>query len=278
MNESKDENLKTKSETAEATKETSVVSAVVKERETSDKEEKPKQEIAVVDETQYPTKFNESPVAHLTTPQQLLEFSTTLVEGKMCPYKTPADAMIALIAGKELGLGLAATLGGIYPIEGRPSLGVHVKKGILLQNNVLFKRIRDYEPYYEFVKMEDSKPIVVKHGYLDEQPEGTKKKHIDTKTEYLFTRYFKTPKGIVKNTAKGVFGVSDATLAGLWDKGTYKKYPKDMLASRAFSKGANEIADDLLQGMYSYSELADLKGSVSYYIDDDGHEQILKEN
>ena len=60
------------------------------------------------------------------------------------------------------------------------------------------------------------------------------------------------------------------------DKNNWKNYLRDMLDSRSFSRGANEIADDLLHGLYRFSELADINDSVSYYIDEAGHEQILK--
>ena len=67
----------------------------------------------------------------ISTPDQLMGLAKMIVGGGMCPYKSPEDAMIALMAGKELGLGFTATLQGVYPIEGKPSLGVHIKKGVL---------------------------------------------------------------------------------------------------------------------------------------------------
>lgn len=228
--------------------------------------------------------FNNSPIDSLTTPEQILAFAETVVNAGMCPYKKPEDAVLAIITGKEMGLSLAATFGGIYAIEGRPSLGVHIKKGILLQNNVIFKKIRDFEDYYEFVDIpKEGRPSILGYGYIEDLPKykelaETKvgKKKIDVATEYLFTRYFNTYKGVVKNTARGIFRWSEAIQAGLAEKGTWKKYSRDMLASRAFSKGANEIADDLLHGMYSYSELADINDGVTYYIDENGHEQIVQ--
>jgi hypothetical protein len=236
-----------------------------------------------------------SPIKNINTLSEIHNLAEALLGGKMCSFKSVADGVITLIAGKELGLSLAATLGGIYAIEGRPSLGVHIKKGILLQNNVLFKRTHDMEPYYEFVDFnivdaEEAKklnkaytPSIIGYGFLSDLPKykalaeyEVKKRSIDTRTEYLFTRYFKTPKGIVKNTATGIFGVADAKQAGLLEKNNWKNYLRDMLSSRAFSRGANEIADDLLHGMLSFSELADVNDSITYYIDENGHEQIVK--
>lgn len=254
-------------------------------------------------ELELKNQINSTPINNLNTPQEIAIFAEVLVKAKMCPFKEPADATIALIAGKELGLSLAATLQGIHPIEGRPSLGVHIKKGILLQNNVLFRRVRDMEDYFEYVdfniedkkkhderekikppeKRKGYKPELIGYGYLDDLEKFTnlakyevRKRKIDIRTEYLFTRYFNTHKGVVKNTAKGIFSYSEAQTAGLLEKNNWKNYLRDMLASRAFSRGANEIADDLLHGLYSFSELADINDSVTYYIDENGHEQIIK--
>ena len=176
--------------------------------------------------------YNTSPLQNLNSPKEIANFAEILVKAKMCPFKDPADATIALIAGKELGLSLAATLQGIHPIEGRPSLGVHIKKGILLQNNILFKRVRDMEDYFEYVdfnadaaksaKEKNLKyvPELIGYGYLDEiekfkelATNEARKRKIDIRTEYLFTRYFRTPKGVVKNTATGIFSVSEAQTA-----------------------------------------------------------------
>ena len=223
-----------------------------------------------------PPKLINAAINSLNTQEKLLSFATLLVKGKMCSFKEPSDAVVALITGQEFGLGLTAILGGIYVIEGKPSLGVHLKKGILLSKGVMFKKVRDMEPYYEYVEIIDGVPSVIKYGYLDEQPPNTKKKHIDTRTEYVFNRYFNTPKGVMLNTAVGMYSLSEAKQAGLLDKANWEKYTRDMLSSRAFSRGSNEIADDLLNGMLSFSELADINDGMTYYIDENGHEQIVK--
>jgi len=234
------------------------------------------EEIANIEKKEIAIKQQEGVLHNLRTTEELLNFAGILVQAKMCQFKEPADALIALVTGQELGLGLSAVLGGIYVIEGRPSLGVHIKKAILLQNSIIYKKTRDMETYYNFVEIVNDKATLIAKGYLDEQPPNTKKKAIDTRTEYLFTRYFNTPRGIVKNTAIGMFSVQEATSAGLTEKNNWKNYLRDMLSSRAFSRGANEIADDLLNGMLSFSELADINDGVTYYIDKDGNEQIVK--
>lgn len=223
------------------------------------------------------------PLEQLNTPNQFYQLATMLVGGKLCPLKNPSDVMIQLMAGKELGISLTSSLANIYPIEGKASLGIHLQRGVLLKNGVSFIRTRNAEAYYEFVIMKESKgedgkiikkPVTVGNGFIDEQPEGTKKKSIDVKTIYEFTRYLKVTGGkIVEQKAVGEFSHSEALSAGLLDKANWQKYYKDMLASRAFSRGAKEIADDLLHGMYSISELADINDSVDYIIED-GEEKV----
>lgn len=257
------------------------------------KEDDPTTDMVVQEESRVPSTylstsvnrpFDSSPLDSLNTPAEIANFAEKLVDASMCPYKTAQDATIALITGKELGLSLAATLGGVYPIEGRPSLGIHIKKGLLLQNQITFKKVKDFEDYFEFAIIKDSKPSVIGYGYLSDLPEmqnranglEVKKKKIDIRTLYIFTRYFNTPKGVIRNTAEGMFSYQMAVDAGLTERGTYQKYLRDMLANRAFGRGASEIADDLLHGMYNFSDLADLPNSgVTYWIDDEGREHIV---
>lgn len=78
---------------------------------------------------------------------------------------------------------------------------------------------------------------------------------IDYVTEYKFTRRKLIYGEKVITTAIGHFSLSDATQADLLNKDTYKKYARVMIANRAFSLGAREIADDILMGMMETSEL-----------------------
>jgi len=77
----------------------------------------------------------------------------------------------------------------------------------------------------------------------------------DYQTEYEFTRYM-----MVNNTervmkVKERFNLSEAIAAGLVEKDNYKKYARIMVAIRAFTLGAREIADDVIMGCLEYSEL-----------------------
>lgn len=232
---------------------------------------KEKKELSKIDDTSSNV-LKDLPVS------KIHELSSLLVNGKMCPFKEESDVLICLLAGKELGLTLSSALSGIYPIEKRPSLGIHVIKGILLNNNVLFKKTHSSEPYYEFAKKnkESNKVEVLGKGFYSERsnfPEQNSKRVIDTKTQYKFTRYFTIGGKLVENTAYGLFGFSDAKTANLLNKDNWKKFYLDMEATRAFVRGAREIADDLIGGMSTPSELADA-GKTKISFDSEGRERL----
>ena len=203
-----------------------------------------------------------------STPGRMLALAEVLVKGEMCPLKKPADVVIALITGRSLGVPFIQAISQIYPINGKPSLGTHIQKALALKHGILYKRIRHYESYFEFVgKDKDGKPetttkivsgkevkvpVVVSTGFLNEQPKDTFKREIDRVTEYELKREIRLPSGrweIIIQT--GSFSLSEAKQAGLDGKDNWKNYPKDMLDARAFDRAMSEIADDIKQGLKS---------------------------
>ena len=78
---------------------------------------------------------------------------------------------------------------------------------------------------------------------------------IDYVTEYKFTRY-RVINGKERITnATSHFSFTDAQKADLFKKETYQKYPRTLIAHRAFTLGARDIADDALMGVYETTEL-----------------------
>ena len=77
----------------------------------------------------------------------------------------------------------------------------------------------------------------------------------DFVTEYTFTRRKMILGDKVVTTAKGHFSYSEAQSAGLFERPTYKQYARIMIANRAFTYGAREIADDVIMGACETSEL-----------------------
>lgn len=78
---------------------------------------------------------------------------------------------------------------------------------------------------------------------------------IDFVTEYKFTRRKNICGEKVVVNAIGHFSYSEAQTAELFKKDTYIKYARIMIANRAFTLGAREIADDVIFGVLETSEL-----------------------
>lgn len=232
---------------------------------------KPKTQVTVRKEE---TKLTNQELATLdysefNTPGRMLALGKALYKSNLVPLATPEDVAVALMAGNELGLPLVTSLSSIYPINNRPTLGVHLQKGLLLSAGVVYSKIEDYVPIYMFVKtnedgtvVKDSndKPVIIGKGKAEEKPKNAKKstKPIDYRTTYEFNRLIKRPNGTwTEMTLKSSFSWSDAVQAELTDKDNYKHYPQRMLDARAFCIGAREIASDVTGGLYSPSEISD---------------------
>lgn len=216
--------------------------------------------------------------SNFATPARMLALGEVLVRSKLVTKKTVEDVMVSLMCGKELGIPLVTSLSQIHAIDGKPSLGVHVIRGIILREKILSNKLEDFVPIYQFVetdekgvvKLENNLPIVLGIGTLEEQPENSKKRPIDTRTTYEFIRMIKMPNGEWREQkVKSSFTISDAKAAELLDKTNWKRYPKRMLDARAYAIGAREIADDFLNGIYTPDELG-----ANSFIDDNGREIV----
>lgn len=85
-------------------------------------------------------------------------------------------------------------------------------------------------------------------------------KPIDYVCEYEFTRYRKIFGKVIESKSIGKFTYTDALTAGLFDKDTYKKYPKILISHRAFTLGARDIASDVIMGCMETTELKQTMG------------------
>lgn len=74
---------------------------------------------------------------------------------------------------------------------------------------------------------------------------------IDYLTSYEFTRTINGK----ETTTIGRFSYTEAIAAEMFEKDTYKKYPRIMISHRAFMYGARDIASDILMGAYCTTEL-----------------------
>ena len=215
-----------------------------------------------------------------STPARMLELGKVLVQSKLVIGKTPEDVVVSLMAGRELGLPFVVSLSQIYPINGKPSLGVHLIKGLILKHKIIFYKIEDFAPMFAFyektkdgsIKKDGEKPVLVAVDTLDKQPPDTLKRKtiVGYRTTYEFIREVRMPSGKYREQ-KGIgsFSTIEAQEADLMDKENWKKYVRRMLDARAFANGAREVADDIINGMMTPDELG-----ANSFIDERGQETV----
>ena len=83
---------------------------------------------------------------------------------------------------------------------------------------------------------------------------------VDYVTEYEFVRYRMINGKEREVRAVSHFSFTEAQQADLFGKDNYKKYPRIMIAHRAFILGARDIASDILMGVMESSELKIVEG------------------
>lgn len=72
---------------------------------------------------------------------------------------------------------------------------------------------------------------------------------------YVTTYRFRRILNNIQMESIGTFTFKDAQQADMFEKDTYKKYPKIMISHRAFTLGARDIASDVLFGVMETKEL-----------------------
>lgn len=158
--------------------------------------------------------------------EQLVQFAQMAAKSAMVPaaYKEkPEDIMLAIQMGSELGLAPMASLQNIACINGRPSVYGDALIG-LCRHSPTCKDI-------------------------EEKVEGEGDAMVATCTA---TRVGSSP-------VIGIFSVADARKASLWGKaGPWTLYPRRMLAMRARGFALRDAFPDVLRGLITAEEAADL--------------------
>lgn len=155
---------------------------------------------------------------------EAVTFSKLLAESDMVPKAfigKPANVLVAVQWGMELGLHPLQAMQNIAVINGKPGLYGDAGKAILLAAGC----------------------------EIDEDDMEVSK--ANARARCKITRPGKKP---VERT----FSVEDAKTAGLWNKeGPWRTYPWRQLAWRAFWFAARDAASDLLRGMAGAEEIID---------------------
>lgn len=101
---------------------------------------------------------------------------------------------------------------------------------------------------------------------------------IDYVTEYEFTRWKQINGKEREITCISHFSFNEAQVAGLFEKDTYKKYPRTLISHRAFTLGARDIASDAIMGCQELTELKIINGmdisSNDFGIQDTDYEDV----
>lgn len=138
--------------------------------------------------------------------------------------KTQAQAVVKMIAGKELGLSPIESMSNIFFVKDKRGLTSGIQASLLKQSGK-----------YDYVV-----------DKLDE-------------TECILS-FYKVEGGEKDNTlvGKSSFGTKDAAKAGLINKDNYKNYPRNCFFARALSNGIRWYCPEIICS-YALEELEDLK-------------------
>lgn len=205
--------------------------------------------------------------------EHMNRLAEVLIKSSICPLKKPADVIVAIITGNQYGLPFMTSINNIFPINGKPTLSVHLQRAMILKAKVMFKKLLDYEPIYEYAKIDNEGKLVPKivNGQTTHHSLGMFMKQdkplencvavreVDRITKYEFNRLIKLEDGSFERlTIHSEFKMSDANTAGLLTKDVWRAYPARMLDARAFAIGSREIASDVTLGISSLGELAEV--------------------
>lgn len=158
---------------------------------------------------------------------ELLEQAATWIKSGLLPnsIKTPEQAVVIALKGKELNLPAMASFEMIDVIMGKPALKPKGMASMVRKGGVKYKTVKDFEP----VKDDAGKTV-------------------DMETVIRFYR-----DGLEEDVK---YTYKDAQNLGLTSKDNWKKQPGIMMYWRCFSKGANRVCPDLIGGLYTTEELA----------------------
>lgn len=133
-------------------------------------------------------------------------------------YGTPQAVLSVVLAGRELGIGAMAALRGFHIIEGKPAMSAGLMAALILQS----PKCKFFRCVYS-----DAKKATYRTWRIgDDEP-----------TEATFTLEEAETAGLIK------------------DKSGWKKYPADMLVSRAIARLARRAFPDVCFGLYTPEEL-----------------------
>lgn len=137
-----------------------------------------------------------------------------------------AQAVVRVLAGRELGIPPIAAMTGIHIVEGKPSIGAHLISAAI-------KRSKKYD--FRVLEKTDDRCTI---AFFERLPDG-KKEEIGRET----------------------FSMDDAKKAGLAGRGPWKSHPKAMLFARTIGQGYRTHCPDAFElPVYAEGEIEDKSG------------------
>lgn len=142
--------------------------------------------------------------------------------GMFKDIKTASQAVVKIMAGKELGLTPFQSMASIYIVNDKLALTANVMASMI-------KKTKKYD--YAVIKLDDKECTI---DFFDMTGE---EKRVLGRSTFTF-----------ENAAK----------AGLVNKDVWKNYPRNMLFARALSNGVRWYVPDAICGYYSVEEVQDI--------------------
>jgi hypothetical protein len=154
--------------------------------------------------------------------EQAMSLATTLAKSSLLPEalrNKPADVLVVLITGHELGLSPMQAVRGLYVVNGKAVMSADMMVALVLQHRAVC----------EYFRLEQSS---------------------DQSATYITKRAGSEP-------VKLTWTMAQASAAGLSGKGTWKAHPAAMLRARCASALARAVYPDLVLGVYNDDEAQD---------------------
>jgi hypothetical protein len=165
-----------------------------------------------------------TPTAPLSLPDTLALAEHFVKSGFFKDGRSVSQAVVKIVAGRELGFGPMASMTGIHIIEGKPSTGAHLLAALI-------KRSERYD--YKVIRCDKD---ACELEFFERKDKG--------KLESL---------GKVSMTLAEAKETGLAVKAGGGLKDNWKRTPDDMLFARAISKGYRRYCPDLSCGVTVYT-------------------------
>ena len=163
---------------------------------------------------------------------ELTQFAQMAARSSMVPRDyigKPENVMVAIQMGSEIGLAPMQALQNISVISGRPAVWGDAMLGLCRQSPLC-------EDIEERTEGEGDRMVAICNA-----------------------------KRVGKKPVEGRFSVDDAKKAGLWNKaGPWQQYPKRMLQMRARGFALRDAFPDVLRGLVSAEEAADMPAADTF--------------